>query len=309
MLYCHKDILHVCAMISNPVRFDSRYELYKRFVENMKGVPNVELHTVEVAFGRREHAVTPPMFGDSLQLRTSEEIWHKENALNLLIQRLPSDWRYMAWIDADVEFASNPKGWALETIQELQHYQFVQPFSNAIDLGPEGEVIQSHSSFCFMYRKGAVRGDGYTFWHPGFAWAARRDAINNVGGLFDKAVLGAGDHHMALSLIGDAHLSLPGKISEGYKNEVLRWQSRAEKYIRRDIGFVPGTIHHHWHGKKKDRKYIERWEILTKYPFDPVTHLKRDWQGLYTWNDVPSGLRDEVRQYFRQRNEDSIDIE
>lgn len=63
----------------------------------------------------------------NLQLRTSHEIWLKENSLNLGFARLPPDWKYAAWIDADVTFAR--PDWACETVHQLQHNPVVQMWS------------------------------------------------------------------------------------------------------------------------------------------------------------------------------------
>ncbi len=302
----HPKKLHVIAVISNPVRYKSRYDLYEKFKAEMRAHSNVVLHTVEIAFGDRPFMVTKPN-KHVLQLRSYDEIWHKENMINLAVQRLPDDWEYVAWIDADVTFVN--KTWVHDTLHALQHYMLVQPWQDALDMGPEGQVIQAHKSFCYMHSIGAPRKKGYTFFHPGFAWACRREAWDAVGGLIDTAVLGAGDHHMALALIGSARESVPGKIAPSYLNKIMIWQDRAEKYIRRDIGAVPGTILHSWHGKKKDRKYVERWDILTRHNFDPDLDLKEDWQGLYQLTERSIGLRDDIRRYFRARNEDSVDTE
>jgi len=98
------DKLHVVTMISNPVRYKSRYRLYKQFKDYMSAEQNVVLHTVEVAYGDRPFEVTDRDDPNNYQFRTSCEIWHKENALNLGIARLPCNWKYMAWVDADIEF-------------------------------------------------------------------------------------------------------------------------------------------------------------------------------------------------------------
>jgi hypothetical protein len=47
------DKLHVIAVISNPVRYVSRYALYEEFAAKMRAEPLVVLHTVELALGRR----------------------------------------------------------------------------------------------------------------------------------------------------------------------------------------------------------------------------------------------------------------
>ena len=60
----------------------------------------------------------------------------------------------------------------------------------------------------------------------------------------------------------------------------MDWQARALK-LRGDLGYVAGTVLHHWHGRKAAGKYWDRCKILTDTQFDPSVDLKRDWQGLY----------------------------
>ena len=110
--------LHVVTCISNPVRYASRWRLYRRFAETMR-TAGVHLVTVELAYGERPFEVTEVGNPDHVQVRlpSSDELWHKENLLNLGISRLPRDWRYVAWIDADIEF-HNPD-WAKETVEQL----------------------------------------------------------------------------------------------------------------------------------------------------------------------------------------------
>ena len=205
----------------------------------------------------------------------------------------------------------NRDGWALETVQQLQHFQVVQLFQNCIDLGPNGQTLQTHCGFVWSYLERKPFGTGYSYWHPGYGWAANRYAIDSLGQLFDVAILGSGDRHMALGLIGQAQSTFDERrqpLNNEYVRHVLRWQDRATKYIKRDIGFVPGTILHEWHGKKKDRKYVERWEILIRNGYDPEQDLKRDWQGVYSLTDRSIQLRDDLRFYLKSRNEDSMDL-
>jgi hypothetical protein len=89
---------------------------------------------------------------------------------------------------------------------------------------------------------------------------------------------------------------------------LLTWQDRANTHIRQNIGYMPGTIYHHWHGRKKDRRYVERWQILLKHGYDPDQDLQRDWQGLYRLSDKGLRMRADLREYFHIRNEDSTEL-
>ena len=109
--------LYVVTCISNPVRYKTRYDLYRKFAKHMADSPNVELYTTEMAFGNRAFEITERDNPRHIQVRSFYELWHKENMLNLAIQRLPEDWEYVAWIDADILF--NRPDWAQETVEQV----------------------------------------------------------------------------------------------------------------------------------------------------------------------------------------------
>lgn len=325
------DKLHVVTMLSNPLRWRSRYSNYWLFEKRVRDAGAL-LYTAEVAFGDRAFEVTDPYNPQHLQLRTQHELWHKENAMNLMIQRLPADAQYIAWIDADITFQRSD--WAQETLHRLQHYDFLQMFSMAHDLNIDNEITTTHSGFMFEYMQSSLSptltamtsgvlgktstatdiavaqlaasyGSGLSgYWHPGFAWAARKSALNHVGGLIDFAILGSADWHMAWSLIGRGAISLAEGLSPVYRSWVNEWEARAEQHIKRNVGFMPGSIFHSFHGQKAQRYYGERWKFLINAGFDPSKDIKKDHQGLWQLSDNKQMLRDGIRQYGRIRNED-----
>ena len=54
------------------------------------------------------------------------------------------------------------------------------------------------------------------------------------------------------------------------------------------------------------RRYILRWQILQRHAFDPEADIIRDSQRLYQLAGNKIGLRDDLRAYFRARDEDGI---
>jgi hypothetical protein len=346
--YIHEPLYVICPVF-NPIRYKSRWKNYERFASYVKDSGGV-LVTVEAAFGERHHALQAgttqhgvPIYGraptratefhksrttepyEYIRVRTDSELWFKENLINIGISRLPENWKYVAWIDADVAFAR--PNWVGETIHQLQHYQIVQMFSEAQDVGPRYASISTARGFMSCYVKGVPRpvgpkagyyyygqpqGKGPILWHPGFAWAARREAIDALGGLVDFAMMGAADNHMAHALIGEVTDSYHPNVHPTYKRLLMEWQTRADKHIRRNVGYVSGLLIHYWHGRKVDRRYWDRWKVITENQFNPDTDLKRDWQGLYQLVDDGSpraiALRDAARKHYRSRNEDSIEL-
>ena len=327
-IHVFPDKLYVVTTIFDPLRFRNRYWNYWAF-ENMVNKAGAILYTVEIAFGDRHFEVTDSENPRHLQLRAkdNQELWLKENSLNLLIERLPSDWKYVAWIDADVSFAR--PDWAQETMHLLQHYDFMQLFSQAQDynVNYESSMIIPGIVYGRTLKDSTLAGkiiEGYYYgmakigeerkWlykHPGFAWAARREALDKVGGLIDWAILGAGDFLMANALYGEIRegRTINAGYSDNYKKLCLNWQERALKYIRKNVGYMPGLVHHYYHGKKEDRKYNTRWKLLVETKFDPLTDIKKDTSGLYQLHDDGTArfldLRDGLRKYSRMRNEDS----
>ena len=300
--------LHVIGVVSNPVRYRSRWRLARQWRAEMEATPNVHVHLVEAAFGDRHHEIANDSDGD-LQVRTDSEIWIKENLINLGVRyTLPRDWKYVAWIDADVSFRDPT--WAQETLHQLQHYPVVQPWQSCADLGPDGEIMQSHSSFGYLTQRG-VRiqrwtGEPYQYGHSGFAWACRRDFWEQAQGLMDFAILGSADHHMAWAMIGDVDSTIHRGMSAPFFRLCHEWQARVVRSTNKHVGFTTGRIEHHFHGRKTRRQYRERWQILIDSGFNPDRDLVRDSQGLIRLANRPE-IEEEIRHYNRSRMEDSID--
>jgi hypothetical protein len=301
------DLLHVIAVINNPVRWESRVNLFSAFVDHMVE-SGVRLTVVEATYGD-----IPPVFHEDprynyVRVYAKTHVWIKENLINLGLSRLPHDWKYVAWVDADIIFRR--KDWAKEVIYQLQHYDILQPWSDCYDLGPSGEHLQHHKSFGHNWvEKPEIVGRGapYQFSHPGYAWAATRRALEALGSLslLEHAILGAGDHHLALALVNKVRQSVPGGIHDNYLKPLIELERRAKQHIAGNLGYITGTIEHMWHGAKDLRKYIDRWNVLVKNKYDPEADIKRNTYGVIELAGTKPMLRADIDRYHRQRNEDS----
>jgi hypothetical protein len=300
--------LHVIGVVSNPVRYHSRYRLARAWQEEMRATPGVELHMVEAAFGDRHHEVTDSE-GACLQLRTRSELWIKENLINLGVRHLlPRDWRYAAWVDCDVTFRD--PNWARETIHQLQHWPVVQPWQQCADIGFTGNILQTHQSFGFLHQRGVKKqehsGQPYAYGHSGFAWACTREFWEQAEGLMDFCILGSADHHMAWAMVGEVEKTIHHKMRPSFFRRCREWQARALRVTHGQVGFVEGRIEHGFHGPKARRYYRERWQVLVDHGYDPDTDLVRDAQGLIQLAGRHE-LEQALRRYNRSRAEDSIE--
>lgn len=340
----------ICA-ISNPIRYKTRYALYRKFKKHVLHELHANLITVECAEGARDFQVTGHEFGSGdsvpfglshieVQLRRTSITWNKEEMMNIGLSRLPLNAKYVMCCDADITFCN--KNIVTETIHALQIHKLVQPFESCADLGPDGQVMSIHKSFAWCHDKGLewrpnvptkngvtpdvdlsiysydeppinkrldAAGDMGILWHPGYCMAFRRSVIDKIGGLLDVGILGASDHHMFGALIGKAHLTYPPSIHENYKKAVNTWETRAAKVIKQNIGFVPGTIFHGFHGSKRTRYYGSRWTVLIDNNFDPEIDLRRNISGVRELVSTKTGLRDGILKYFKSRHEDDRNMD
>lgn len=314
--------LHIIAVISNPMQYQSRYKLYDIFAEDIER-KGATLWTVEMQSGARPHRITKHDCDRHIQLWSSAlpgELWHKENLINVALQfvtRHSPNWRYVAWVDSDIKFE---KGALEKTVHALQHWDVVQMWTYAVDFGPDDEIIgEVHKSFMYCYWNNIPMMDksGYLLGgHPGFAWAARRDALNKLGAticggpILDFGVLGSGDRHMACALIGRVLESVHGDMHPNYRKWLKAWESNALR-LEKNVGYVQNSIRHMWHGRKADRGYSSRWRVLVNNQFDPEADLARDVSGLWRLVakcDRQHRLRDDIRRYFRSRKEDATTV-
>jgi hypothetical protein len=346
-----REPLYAIVPYFNPWRWKSRVKHTERALKHFNDSGAV-IVLVEIAFNRREFVFESAGLNDMVAscgiggehrhkyigLRTRDELWLKENAINIGVQHLPYNWQQVCWLDSDVHFLR--PNWVGETIHKLQHYAFVQMFSHARDLGPNYEMMPEdypHANglgFVEAWTRGLLKttltpdiqadlksigGDitrltddffelqldlGAAYLphrvFPGLAWACTRKAWEDVGGLFDAAIWGGGDWHMSHALIEKTEGMMRHDLHRNYKKLVNQWYQRCRTHIRRNVGVVEGSILHHWHGRKSERGYNVKHAMLADFGFDPPRHLKRDASGLYQLHDDRSTAFVQIRDMMRR---------
>jgi len=295
-----QDPLYVVLPYFNFCGFKRRQQLFIEFVNRIRNTPGIRI-IISEALGPEPLPKLPVWHHFTTE--TPHPIWIKENLVNVVISELPQDWKYIAWIDADVTFLN--RNWVQDAIAELHTYDVIQLFQTSVNLGPQGESLKIDKGFGYMHRDSGTpytKTDRYGFWHPGYAWACTRKAFEQMNGLIDWAILGSGDRHMALALIGRVADSAPGNIHTNYKSLLEDYQKACKGL---EVSYISGTILHHWHGSFEDRRYKERWQILTKNNFDPRTDISFTDKGVMLLSRTGLRLTKDLHDYFTGRREDS----
>lgn len=312
------DKFHVIAVISNPVDYKSRYNNYKIFEESIKR-KGAHFWTVEMATGARLHKVTETGNEKHIQLwqtAVEGEVWHKEQLINYgfhYVVRNAPDCRYLMWADADLLFEND----MLEkTIQALQHWPIVQAWSHLHSLDNYGHTINTFKSF--MYCRATQESSsqpGYPprMGSPGGAWAFRREMLNMMGSaisgpIIDFGICGSGDVYFANAVTGNIERSCKKKFHPNYLKWLRQYAENVDYVVKRNVGYVSNTVRHLYHGHHETRGYEWRDNVLIRNHFDPETDLTKDIYGI--WRLVVKTprqiqLRDDLRAYFRSRNEDT----
>jgi hypothetical protein len=323
------DELIIITPISNSPRYAARAENYRKFMRVMADA-GVKVVTVECAFGDRPYEVTERDNLDHVQVRSEDELWLKENLVNIGIRhvlQIYPDTKYIGWFDSDqFPISVTPRQWMEEIWHQLQHYEFVQCWEYLINFGPDNQPITApQMSFMKTYAEAgfsvpkaksgvkhtlAGHSGVITLGRTGLSWAASVKALGHTGGILDVCILGSADWHMAHCLVL-ALDQFSGEFSKlgGYAKKIYQWQERCARWIRKDCGYVPVTVGHWDHGSKVDRRYGDRGQILMSSDYDPDKDIKYDCQGLIvleTWEPRQIQLRDKIRNYFATRNEDRV---
>ena len=271
------------------------------FVQRMHNALDAIVYVVELCYGDQTFAITDPTNPRHLQLRATDVMWHKENMINLGVANLlPSTWKAMAWIDADIEFEN--VRWAGDALRILNGSKdIVQLFSHCLDMNRDEETMTVWNSAGYQLdRHGRHVATGQDFSHPGYAWAITRRAYDRMGGLFELGILGSSDHVMLYALFGKAARSIHGKSHPDYLDAVNAVEAKM-RGLR--FGYVPGVIRHFFHGTKENRKYAERWQILVQHNYSPLD-LVRDTHGVLHFKVKHPEFQASILQYFKDRKED-----
>ena len=305
--------LYVIATIFNPASYKTRTDLYYQFEAHMKK-SGVNLITIECIYGDNNETfnVTRKECPNHIQLKADHPLWHKENLINFAIRKLPDTWRYVVWLDADIEFLESD--WCQRVVEAFQKYEIIQVFKFAHFLGPEGEPIESHFSFTYsIVEELPISKKHYHLFypHPGYGWGMTRNAYEYLNGLIDWSILGSGDSHMAFSMIGRSYDSLgfPHKMyTENYWKSLKNWEKKVKIfYDDKKIGYADCIIKHYFHGYRQDRQYLNRMKILIENKYDPVEDLILAENGLFQLKESRKELIEKISSYFSSRKEDNRD--
>ena len=306
------DILYIVISVFSPYGKDIRTKLAQEFIQRIEklheqGEP-VQICVIELLYKEQNNFLKVSNSKFHLQIHNTHNIYlfNKENLINVGVKNLlPSNWKWMAWIDADIEITDS--NWVRRTIELFKggNYDILQLFSICRYLSSEnipneyfyGSIRLLHSPVLLKQKK---------YRHPGFAWACSREAYKKMNGLFEYAIVGGGDFIMEACFTNRFHL-IEKKFKENpyFLNEIKKFHENVKHF---SVYYLNTIIEHHYHGDRKNRMYVDRNEIILKNKFDPKRDVIRPFEDLGFNILVPTMefyelIKFKINSYFQSRKE------
>lgn len=265
----------------------------KRMVMNYLYVWNL-LKTLELPVFAMELVFddAKPEIKKAFHVRGNSHMFHKERLCRLLEQRIPRKYTKLLFLDADIVFGGDT--WYEEISELLNSNDVVHPFTRAhwldltytnVELTRETVVNMTGRMWDFKY-------------HPGFAWAFRREWYRKVG-FFDWAVTGSGD---TLSSAKWLNKAFPEKF-KSLPTAMKRAYTAYRNLESPTIASREGDVFHLYHGSRKNRQYSERHHLLdVNEDIQDMIVLNKD--GVYEWKDPKWNLV--MHAYFKNREDDDV---
>jgi len=283
---------------------------YKRILKNALYVistlkeKNIPVFVAECVF----HKYKPQIPNATLVLKSDSYMFYKEQLLNKLVPHVPKKYTKLIFLDADIIF--DTPDWVDTTSAALNKFDIIQPYSESCWLTPDNTRIRSKKNsyaYAIVTKKDISNSTTHDY-HPGFAWAMKRDVFVKIGGFFEKSIIGGGDVTFVLNLfpfhVTDEFFFKASQSGFGkYIIDAWREYNDAFKKVNPTLGYLSNKALHLFHGVKEDRQYISRYKNI-------ADAMKGTWDDEVTTNS--DGLfefkRPEMNSillsYFKGRNED-----
>lgn len=294
--------LAIITTYFNPAGYSALLDNYKIFSEDIIS-QNLDLWTVEIAFGNADFELKKN--DRVIQIRSSDIMWHKERALNILIESLPKEYDKIAWLDADILFEN--RKWADEACKLLEEHPIIQCYQKAFNY-TKGNQKLSDTLINLGYASQLINPvkKKKEILNPGYAWAGRRNFLKKHL-LYDRHILGANDGLMLFAFFGRFNIPyLKENMNTRMQIHFLKWAKNVFKDAQGKVGYMEGTIFHLWHGEIKNRQYLSRDLHLLNNNYDPEKDIDIGKNGLFHWSSDKTSLHQDVKQYFADRDDDGI---
>lgn len=278
------------------------------YVLHWLGLQGIPTYAAEVRSGLSANVAPalPASHPKVLQIVARSTLFRKDNLWNIVASRLPSQFRFVLCLDADV-ILTDPD-WKNTLLSALDRDLVVQPFTRAVWTDSERLAFKEKPSCAYGYRTSAPSPQVSHNFHSGFAIAAHRDLWVSTRGFYNCPI-GGGSLFFVSGLMGLEN-ELESKLSDvspALLHHYRRWAAELHSWGRGKFGYTRGDAVHLWHGSRAKRRYRDRFDALRGFVPDADIEEIEPF-GLQEWTDSARTMKPDlvaqVDEYFSTREED-----
>lgn len=262
------------------------------------GIP---VYLIEVVYkGRKSELLNMP---NVFRVKSNSYLFHKENLWNILVKKIPSNYKKLVFFDSDIVFRDS--SWASRISTSLETYNFLQPYDLATKLDINYKPDDAYISYMKAYdnRKEDVFSKFHTYPSLGYIFACQRSWLEKIGGFLDMCIIGGGDH-IFCTAITNVDISHSPSLFKNLPYIQIEY-NRLTKNLKTEnfkCGYLNLRVDHLYHGKEMNRQYSGRSELiktLTAMDFQVNSDSVIEFKEPEKWNPV-------MLKYFKDRNDDDI---
>lgn len=261
---------------------------------------NIPYFVIECVFNEAEPQIPNP----TMVVRSKSYMFYKEQLINKLEAAVPQEFTKLVCLDGDILFDS--PDWLDQVSIKLNTVDIIQPFDQACWLIPNNTKIRSRKpSYAVAIVNNKVNDPRMiNMFHPGFAWAFKREIFRKLGGFFTRSIVGNGDMMFTFNFlkygVPDTWIN---RLDTTFIMDTWPEYNANFKQVNPTIGFLPNRAFHLFHGVTQNRQYTTRYQLITGLfngKWDDEITINSD--GLFEFKNPE--VNKAVLGYFKARNED-----
>lgn len=279
--------LYIITIIDNLSLSPQKQKLYSDFKQKIFQIKNARLITMEyTSMGLPFIATKKYLEPFHYQMRNENNFNPKFSYYNLLIKKLPSYMKYLAFIDYEIEVLEEE--WINETLNHLKNgANFVKMNSDFIFTNKNGEIFFPN----------AKSNKTHNLFNLGFIFASKRQFLAEIEGFPDFLMIEESDEIVTACIENKLNEILPENINNELKLSIFNWAKKIEEK-EVFLKVINKTITRYISEKTKKKIEKNGWSILIDNQFDPARDLVRNKDGISCLKKEKEKMMKELKEYF-----------
>lgn len=236
-----------------------------------------------------------------IKITIRDALYIKENLINIAIRNIPYEWKYLAWIDYNIQFTNN--NWINDTIEMLDTNDVIHLYENVVHFNKNNIATHITKSLFNIYNNdNNITEYNELKYSYNYAWACSKKAYDIMDGLIEYNITGNAEKEMAYTFIGKLNEIINHDLNEEYKNKLLSFQERCYNSIK--VNNIKGTILNYYNNNNLNyKKLIEGYNILIDNEYSPINDICYTKHNLIYFTTAGKRFSNIIETYLTETND------